>query len=1401
MNISIIDKYISNSIINIQKFIKLSKKNDLSNKEKFKNIKSQVLDFKYNITINKLIFELLDICYTVYKTVNGSQLKIKHTNSSINNIILDTIKNYNDIKKLVTNSDIKSIYDKLESDNTYIKLKNLIDELGTDNLNIILMNKETQSEYILFFLIYKFVYLKIYRSLIYSHGERFLLKKNKKIKLKIFVSTKNKVDLASIKTSLPITLLSKAEDFYDMIYKSINKERSHYTFNEKQLLLYSKFCIPIVDDFKRMHKSSFLINHSKTDVIDKKGDILVKKILSVLRSQQDYYINSKEQNKILFPNVLNNVNGTFYDEILEVKILSKLENQLMIVSENINLYNNLKQVRQYNYINFNNNPRSIINYQPITNDNIEVIRETSITKKKLLTRIINNNHSGDIVYYGLKNPNTLLQDIKNINTDYDLNNIEVLKDLVKKIINNTQFNKKYNDTLFILKIPKIEFKNKILILFSIYQDEVFNLLISNLKNFSKSFNNIYQFNKLLKNINSTYFKFKKNSTSYNILQYEFNKYFNDDKNVNDEYDEGEDIIFKIKNKKKLFSYQHNIKIKNKLIINTFDTDIHNLENDDFISNNTCQHFISWRNMKRYRKNKPNVYNQLLFEFIKKFSKNSNNNYVCKSCNYMLNISKDITESFQIGSTNILAINLSTESSLENLRQYEKYKYSIKNIDKIVEKIAVFINYSIYIGPSFNSKKNREEIIKEVIDFIDIHNKTLQVNNFNKRRQREKSAQLKYGINSEYSNYFLFKLENDIFKISSNDTDKYKRIKINNIFVVIIFCFYIRLTKNIFINLPITDKICNFYFYEKFKNQIYSNLKVLDIVNNKILDINEINNLTLFLFIISCQISKYNIWYPSNNEISLEPFVIKSIANTFTDLYNTIIEVTQRKQKNYIYEYFIGKIVQVNKTVIFNHELQTFIKNKSLNRIQIKQKKIKFLKSKIKSVNLKGNIQYLKYKFIQFSYTAVKQLYSKRNNNKYVVDSDFLNSLIIDNAKRLNKIYDLNGIKLQNESLKVNNFTFNSAIKYIKLINSKTLYKNNKSTNIIETLPLVSKNSYNFNKNIDQLSILFQQNIGNLFIKKNKIYRINETNYNLTFNHLQLPLKKNININKENIKNINIFNQNVFQIKYLKYFMIFNSETFNYIGYHEKNKKLIKSTKKNLYLIPELSLKTIITNMGITNIYKKYSKSEAYVESKNRFINIKLFIKKFLTKIHTLNNTDKKFSNLIFYSDNKYIFNEIKSSIDTIYLKHLFTLDKKYTISDIISNNESINTLYANFINKLIKFIKMNESIKILLCEKIVIIIHEIFYHFNKNIFDTNIIKFNYVLNSETIYISDIDTGVGYYGDVDFVQKLSEKNQIESFENARDDEFRNEGMDIEQNLDDEVTEDMGDEDIQTGVGEI
>ena len=134
-------------------------------------------------------------------------------------------------------------------------------------------------------------------------------------------------------------------------------------------------------------------------------------------------------------------------------------------------------------------------------------------------------------------------------------------------------------------------------------------------------------------------------------------------------------------------------------------------------------------------------------------------------------------------------------------------------------------------------------------------------------------------------------------------------------------------------------------------------------------------------------------------------------------------------------------------------------------------------------------------------------------------------------------------------------------------------------------------------------------------------------------------------------------------------------------------------------------------------------------------------------------------------------------------------------------NSSINHIFSLFLQDLIVFLKVNNSIKVLLAEKVVIILYDLFDQFNNNVFDTDIIKFEYVLNSETIYISDIDTGVGFYGDVDFVQKLSEKEQIDEFEKTKDDEFRNEGMDTEQNLDDEETEDMGDDDIQMGVGEI
>ena len=32
-------------------------------------------------------------------------------------------------------------------------------------------------------------------------------------------------------------------------------------FSEKQILLYSKLCIPIIDDFQRIHKTGSVINH------------------------------------------------------------------------------------------------------------------------------------------------------------------------------------------------------------------------------------------------------------------------------------------------------------------------------------------------------------------------------------------------------------------------------------------------------------------------------------------------------------------------------------------------------------------------------------------------------------------------------------------------------------------------------------------------------------------------------------------------------------------------------------------------------------------------------------------------------------------------------------------------------------------------------------------------------------------------------------------------------------------------------------------------------------------------------------------------------------------------------------------------------------------------------------
>ena len=71
-----------------------------------------------------------------------------------------------------------------------------------------------------------------------------------------------------------------------------------------------------------------------------------------------------------------------------------------------------------------------------------------------------------------------------------------------------------------------------------------------------------------------------------------------------------------------------------------------------------------------------------------------------------------------------------------------------------------------------------------------------------------------------------------------------------------------------------------------------------------------------------------------------------------------------------------------------------------------------------------------------------------------------------------------------------------------------------------------------------------------------------------------------------------------------------------------------------------------------------------------------------------------------------------------------------------------------------------------------------------------------ILESEAFLIGDIDTGIGFYGDLNLVDTLSQEEKEEQENEKLDDEYRDEALDTDQLVEDEEeNEDMGDEDVQ------
>jgi hypothetical protein len=275
-------------------------------------------------------------------------------------------------------------------------------------------------------------------------------------------------------------------------------------------------------------------------------------------------------------------------------------------------------------------------------------------------------------------------------------------------------------------------------------------------------------------------------------------------------------------------------------------------------NAICQHLLSWEKMSAVRKKNPNKFNQMLFEFINQYViENVESDYVCKSCGTQINLKNFVNDGAYDDSGRYITFSMPMEIPLEEIPEYEKYKITIRNLEKIIDRIASIANVTYFLehGNKKEAKSRKRGLIKDVIDLLLIHNKNLK--NIYKSRN-DKVASL-YNVNKDLSNLFVFELENSIFVYSSKDKDYYKSIKQNNVLIYILLLMLLELNDSQVIFMR-GDKLCNFYFFEKYGYALFKDLKIRKNNKGDIDDIQQYKTLCYLIYYLSCMVTKYNMWY-------------------------------------------------------------------------------------------------------------------------------------------------------------------------------------------------------------------------------------------------------------------------------------------------------------------------------------------------------------------------------------------------------------------------------------------------------------------------------------------------------------------------------------------------------------
>lgn len=816
----------------------------------------------------------------------------------------------------------------------------------------------------------------------------------------VVMPAENYIDFTSVEQLLSKkdTVTGMAKVFWNFISENQNKIYSELADEEKiSLLINSGVIIPICDNFLLYHKDT---ERYEKNIIDedkqkkKKEDTRIKYIINKIDKVADYYSDNLKDDKKAF----DEVRKMFYAPLLYKKaILVNQDENLRIVHKMLNLdkkirdgneyFSELLQYIQNPYVNFNGFEKNGIS---LTSDkSILCVRSVSFDteqfkqnkKAKLQTNVFGRNSIMNIVGF-------IVTDGRDLNC-LKINNVSKIKDYEKTM---SEFNfQKTKPFCWLFDGEKTSQENIKMEMAKIYDhiiENIYSVIYEKLR--SKKNVTLQTAYDLIRSVEKKTLKISNHEKLYNELERAIYTELIEPGDTS--YDKSQDI---------LFGYAEDIltlpdvskEVDSDIIIkiDTSKTDDENIKHDEQEEKiGICQHNISWRIVCDLSKTNKQLYTSELYNFIQRYvSENVDGDLICNSCGNALNIKKFVP----IGSYNdekqlYMPHSLPIFSKLEEVPEYEKFKTVIKNMDRIIEKIADISGFRHFVSNLALARNNRTNMVREIIDLLIINNKRLKPI----LTHRNENASKLYNINRTMTNIFIFELDNTVYDVSSHDKDKerYKMLKQNNILTYVIILLLLELNESqiMFIGSTKMDRkgLCNFSSFEKYYHELFGELKIRISDMGDAKPIVEYKNLCYVLYIISCGIAKYKIWKMFESvEIKKNLLFVKTqknIVNTVVDILNSILEYNDdthhKDRKNlFVYEMFSSKFFNklhglYSNEIIYNK----FVDN---NKESVYSEKKEFIQIKNELMELSGHFVPIKYKLPQYNYCVSAKVFPSKYN--------------------------------------------------------------------------------------------------------------------------------------------------------------------------------------------------------------------------------------------------------------------------------------------------------------------------------------------------------------------------------------------------------------------------------------